>query len=73
MKNGVVVVEHGRQIPEGADVRVEFVCSAGERPLLDDSGQTLGQKLMKYAGKAEGLPVDAAANHDHYLYGSTKQ
>ena len=27
---------------------------------------------MKYAGKAVGLPDDAAVNHDHYLYGAVK-
>lgn len=44
-------------------------------PLLDEQGQTLGQKLMKYAGRAVGLPEDAAANHDHdhYLYGTPKR
>jgi len=36
-------------------------------------GKTLGQKLMKYAGKAVGLPEDAARNHDHYLDGAPKR
>ena len=29
--------------------------------------------LMEFAGKAEGLPKDLSANHDHYLYGTPKR
>lgn len=29
--------------------------------------------LSKWAGKAEGLPPDLAANHDHYLNGAPKK
>jgi hypothetical protein len=29
--------------------------------------------LLKYAGKAEELPADAARNFDHYLYGHPKR
>jgi hypothetical protein len=52
---------------------VEIVPAESEGPLLDQQGQTLGQKLMKYAGRAVGLPEDAALNHDHYLYGAPKR
>ena len=34
---------------------------------------TRSRKLMKYAGRAVGLPEDAALNHDHYLYGAPKR
>jgi len=34
---------------------------------------TLGEELMKFAGKAKGLPRDLARNHDHYLNGTPKQ
>jgi hypothetical protein len=60
-------------LPEGLEVQVEVPIEMAGEPLLDESGQTLGQKLLKYAGKAAGLPVDAASNHDHYLYGTPKQ
>ncbi len=74
VKDGVVVLESPHALPEGTEVRVEAVVVAeGDRPLLDEKGQTLGQKLMKYAGKAVGLPEDAALNHDHYLYGGPKR
>jgi hypothetical protein len=68
-----VVLESPHTLPEGTEVRVEAVVVEGDRPLLDENGQTLGEKLMKYAGKAVGLPEDAALNHDHYLYGAPKR
>jgi hypothetical protein len=73
VKGGVVVLEPSHALPEGTEVRVEAVVAEGDQPLLDENGQTLGQKLMKYAGKAIGLPEDAALNHDHYLYGAPKR
>ena len=73
VKGGIVVLESAHALPEGTEVRVEVVTAEGDRPLLDENGQTLGEKLMKYAGKAVGLPEDAALNHDHYLYGAPKR
>jgi hypothetical protein len=73
VKNGVVVLDPSSVLPEGAEVRVEVVQAESNQPALDERGQTLGQKLMKYAGRAVGLPEDAAINHDHYLYGMPKQ
>jgi hypothetical protein len=40
-------------------------------PNTDES--TLGERLMKFAGKLEGLPADLARNHDYYLHGSPDQ
>lgn len=64
VSGGVVVPEHGASLPEGAQVRIELV----EQPQT-----TLGQRLMKFAGKAKGLPKDMARNHDHYLHGQPKK
>ena len=73
VKGGVVVLEPPAVLPEGVEVRVEVVPPGIERPLLDEQGKTLGQKLMKYAVRAVGLPEDSAVNHDHYLYGAPKR
>jgi hypothetical protein len=73
VKDGVIVLETPDALPEGVEVRVEIVPAESEGPLLDEQGQTLGQKLMKYAGRAVGLPEDASMNHDHYLYGTPKR
>jgi hypothetical protein len=65
IKNGVVVIENGAVLPEGTRVRVV--------PMTESSRETLGQRLLKFAGTAKGLPPDMARNHDHYLHGAPKQ
>ena len=32
-------------------------------------GKAIGQVMLEFAGRAEGLPEDYSANLDHYLYG----
>ncbi|MBM4039336.1 MAG: hypothetical protein FJ290_12550 [Planctomycetes bacterium] len=66
VKNGVVVLDRRTRLPEGAEVRVSV-----EQPR--DGRDSLSRLLLKYAGKAKGLPRDLARNHDHYLYGTPKR
>jgi hypothetical protein len=73
VKNGVVVLDEKTTLPDGIEVKVEFAFDVEEPPVLDENGETLGQKLLKHAGKAVGLPADLAVNHDHYLYGTVEQ
>lgn len=68
VSGGVVVLEPGVDLPEGAEVRVEVLT-----PPLTSPQTTLGQRLMKFAGRAQGLPSDMAENHDHYLHGQSKR
>lgn len=35
--------------------------------------QRPGTWMLKFAGVADDLPADAAAQHDHYLYGTPKR
>ncbi len=68
VKNGVIVLDEPLNLEEGIEVRVEF-------PRQQPPGVGASSFLERYAeviGKAEGLPNDAAKNHDHYLYGSPK-
>ena len=37
------------------------------------SSLSLGEILLRHAGKAVGLPEDMAAQHDHYLHGGPKR
>ena len=69
VSGGVVVLEPGANLPEGAEVRVEVMLT----PPQSSPQTTLGQRLMKFAGRAEGLPSDMADNHDHYLHGQPKR
>ena len=50
--------------------RVREILQAEPEVATDSNIETLGQKLLKHAGKAVGLPHDLAENHDHYLYGT---
>jgi hypothetical protein len=78
VKDGMIVLEDSAQLPEGAQVRVEFeppLSHSVESDAVESSEQfpALSQRLLKLAGKAKGLPPDAARNHDHYLYGTPKR
>ena len=67
VENGVVVVDEAVVLPDGLLVNIEPSPMGQQEPAPDNSGETLGQKLLKHAGKATGLPHDLAENHDHYL------
>jgi hypothetical protein len=65
IKQGRVVFDLPVALPEGLPVRVEVLESATPSSSSDAKSETAGQRLLKYAGKAVGLPSDAARNHDH--------
>jgi hypothetical protein len=73
VEKGVVVLDDSAVLPDGLEVRIEPVDSSQETGLLDEEGLTLGQRLLKHAGKSVGLPSDLAVNHDHYLYGTPRK
>jgi hypothetical protein len=64
IKNGVVVLEAGADLPEGTPVRVEAL---EQRPLMDLVQSTEQHKTDP------NWPHDGAAEHDHYLYGIPKR
>jgi len=64
--NGVVVLENGTSLPEGTRVRVAALET-------EPQAESLGQRLLKFAGMAKELPSDLAENHDHYLHGLPKK
>jgi hypothetical protein len=64
VRNGVIVLDNGCPLPEGTRVRLEAV----EPP----APEALGQRLLKFAGKAQGSPMDMAARHDYYLHGQDR-
>jgi len=78
IRSGVVVFDSGgTALPDGTPVRVTPIGTPQTPPpstLGDASGTgTLRELLLKFAGRASGLPGDAARNHDHYLYGTPKR
>jgi hypothetical protein len=68
IKNGKIILDGSPALPEGAPVKVEIIPRPKSKRAL-----TLGEKLLKIAGTAKGLPSDLAKNHDHYLYGRPKR
>ena len=73
VRQGTVVFDQPIALPEGVAVRVEISESAPSPACSDNQETTAGRRLLKYAGKAVGLPSNAARNHDHYLYGAPKR
>jgi hypothetical protein len=70
VENGIVVFDDLADLPDGLEVKVEPIGNPEEERALDEDGLTLGQKLLKHAGKAVGLRADLASNHDHCFYRS---
>lgn len=66
--NGAVVFDTPLPLPDGT--RVGVVVKPEQPPA---AASALGAALLRHAGKAKGLPEDAAAQHDHYLYGTPKR
>jgi hypothetical protein len=71
VQGGVVVLEQPAGLAEGTEVTIQPVEQANQTQT--PSEETLSEVLLKFAGKAQGLPPDAARNHDHYLYGTPKR
>jgi hypothetical protein len=69
VQNGVVVVDNGVQLPEGAPVRVELLPDAGSTTPPSPKDDILF-RMGEYAVDT-GIP-DLAVNIDHYLYGHPK-
>jgi hypothetical protein len=66
VQNGVVVLEPGAKLPEGAVVRVEVEAP----PRATDEGLDPVWQMPELAVDT-GIP-DLAVNIDHYLYGHPK-
>ena len=70
VQNGVVILENKAKLAEGTAVRVHPLNAP---PGKNSRGKALGRRLMKYAGRAKGLPRDMARNHDHYIHGTARR
>ena len=61
VKNGVVLLENGATLPEGAEVRVELAPARANTSPAEET-PTLYESLEPFIGKAEGQPADMSAN-----------
>lgn len=74
LENGILVLENGATIPEGARVRVELLPSTDANGKSnDDNGPTHYEHYKSIIGAAKGLPADFATQHDHYIHGTPKR
>jgi hypothetical protein len=80
VKNGKVILDDPRALPEGAEVEVRPVKKPkkpAKKPTQAPKGKTrrqsLAERLAPFIGKVKGLPPDASVNLDHYLYGLPKK
>jgi hypothetical protein len=72
IQNGEIVLAPHGPLPEGAEVQVRVLPIAPVKSHDEGSLPTLAERLKEFIGCMEGLPEDAAINHDHYLYGVPK-
>lgn len=70
VKNGVVVLPEGAELPDGTQVRVEPVAGGEE---VVNEGPTLLEQFADVIGTVPELPPDMAQQHDHYLHGAPKR
>lgn len=70
VKNGVVVLKEGAQLPDGTEVRVEPV---SREEAVAAAGPTLAEQFADVIGTVPELPPDMAEQHDHYLHGAPKR
>ena len=59
-------------VPDGTRVEIMLPGESAVAP-SDEKGGTLYDTLKEFIGKAEGLPEDFAAEHDHYIHGTPKR
>jgi hypothetical protein len=64
VKAGEIILPPGVDLPDGTVVRIEPV---------KDQTPTIWEALKEFDGIANDLPVDMAANHDHYIHGHPKK
>ena len=70
IRNGRIELDQPLSLPEGAKVQIEILDGVNQH---ETSGQTLGEKLLNYAGRITDAPSDLAEQHDHYLHGTAKK
>ena len=66
VKNGVIVLPPGTQLPEGAEVKIETI----QLTTADDPFVAAVERLAK---PRPHLPRDYALNHGHYVRGERKK
>jgi hypothetical protein len=65
VEKGLIVLDDGfAALPEGAKVRVEVLPQSPRT--IHEQPPSLLERLKPFVGILDGLPADAALNHDQY-------
>jgi len=75
VKNGKVLLDDPKALPEGTEVEVRPLKKhkqASKARKTKEPPRSLADRLRSVIGKAKNLPPDASVNHDYYLYGLPK-
>jgi hypothetical protein len=71
VENDTIKLPPGIHLPDGTEVTVEPApSSAGQEK---GAGTTLAERLAPFIGCLHSGVGDLADNHDHHLYGTSKQ
>jgi hypothetical protein len=77
VKNGKVLLDNPKALPEGTEVEIRAVKKARKPTKAPKkkkvAPRSLAERYASFIGKAKGLPPDMSVNHDHYLYGLAKR
>jgi len=79
VKNGKVVLQNPKALPDGAEVEVRLIKKIKKHPKKPaakknpQKRKTLAERMAPFIGVVKDLPPDMSVNHDHYLYGVPKQ
>lgn len=73
VKNGKVLLDDPKALPEGTEVEVRPVKQPRQAAQSKKRPRSLAERLGPFIGKAKGLPPDLSINLDHYLYGLPKR
>ena len=69
VKNGVVVLDKGQELPEGMRVTVRPAPAAGKPAKRPKANRPDRKGIRKFAGIIDDLPPDASEKVEDYLYG----
>ena len=78
VKNGKVVLDDPKALPEGAEVEVRPVKkrkppAKSRKPKSKAHPHSLAERLGRFIGTVKDLPPDMSINLDHYLDGHPKE
>jgi hypothetical protein len=76
IKNGKVLLENPKALPDGTEVEVRRVKKAKKPtkpPKKKPRPRSFAERFAAFIGKAKHLPPDMSVNLDHYLYGLPKR